>query len=132
MGVAGIVTSFPREPAVERGRHLAEKQRVRVIAVLAERGVLAPGTELEVVPEALPPDAASRDPRAFRARVGDPRSPRRSLVWELDGRNYSPTELTCKLWGDHGVASVGPSYYSHWRVVGGTRSLWEEAQALNP
>ncbi len=102
----------------------------RVVAVLTDAGLLAPGTPLEVVPAALPPDAASRDPRTFRARVGDPSSPRRSLVWELDGEAYSPTALTCKLWVEYGVAAPGPSYYGHWRVVGRERSLWEEAQAL--
>jgi hypothetical protein len=103
--------------------------QVRVIAALAAQGLLAPGTVLEVVPKALPPDAASRDARAYRARVGDPASPRGSLVWELDGRPYSPTELTCRLWREFGVAGLGPSYYSHWRVVGRERSLWEEWQS---
>jgi hypothetical protein len=104
---------------------------VRVIAVLAERGYLAAGALLEVVPSSLPPDAASRDPRAFRARVGEPASPRRSLIWELDGRAYSPTELTCKLAREYGVGdrAAEPSYYSHWRVVGAARSLWDEARA---
>jgi hypothetical protein len=101
---------------------------MRVISVLAERGMLASGTALEIVPAALPPDAASRDPRAFRACVGDPASPRRSLIWELDGRHYSPTELTCKLWVEYGVIGLGQSYYRHWRIVGHVPSLWEEAQ----
>jgi hypothetical protein len=96
--------------------------------VLASRGILAPGTAIEILPELLPADAAKRDPRAFRARVGDPASPRRSLVWELDGRHYSPTELTCRLWRDFGVRPAGASYYSHWRIIGATRSLWDEAK----
>ena len=104
--------------------------QVRVLAALAARGLLSPGTDLEVVPAALPADAASRDARAYRARVGDPASPRRSLVWEFDGQPYSPTELTCRLWREFGVVSLGPSYYSHWRVVGRERSLWEEWQSL--
>jgi hypothetical protein len=101
---------------------------LRVISVLADRGVLATGTALEVLPELLPADATSRDSRAYRARVGDPASPRRSLVWELDGGYYSPTELTCRLWREYGVRSIGPSYYSHWRIAGADRSLWDEAQ----
>jgi hypothetical protein len=104
--------------------------QVRVLAALADMGLLSSGTWLEVVPAALPADAATRDARAFRARVGEPGSPRRSLVWELDGQPYSPTELTCRLWREYGVVSVGPSYYSHWRVVGCERSLWEDWQAV--
>jgi hypothetical protein len=104
---------------------------MRVIAVLAERGYLTVGTLLEVVPSSRPADAASRDPRAFRARVGDPFSPRRSLVWELDGLPYSPTELTCRLSREYGVGdrSAEPSYYAHWRVIGTELSLWDEVQA---
>ena len=104
--------------------------QARVLAMLAGRGILTAGTPLEVMPEALPPDVASRDPHAFRAHVADPESPRRSLLWELDGQPYSPAELTCKLWRDHAVISLGPSYYSHWRVVGRELSLWEESRAL--
>jgi hypothetical protein len=103
-------------------------QSLRPLQILSTKGIVSEGTALEVMPIALPPDASARDPRAFRARVGDPTHPRRSLVWELDGRPYSPTELTCKLWGEYGVTSLRPSYYSHWRVVGRTRSLWDEAQ----
>ena len=105
--------------------------QVRVLAMLGGKGIVAMGTPLEIVPAALPPDASSLDPRAFRASVADPMSPRRSLRWELDGQSYSPTELTCKLWRDYGVASLGPSYYSHWRIVGHELSLWDEAQALS-
>jgi hypothetical protein len=101
------------------------------MAALAEQGLLQPGTPLEVVPRALPPDAAARDGRAYRARVGDPSSPRRSLVWELDGQAYSPTELTCLLWREFGVASLGESYYSHWRVLGREQSLWDEWQSVS-
>jgi hypothetical protein len=104
--------------------------QVRVLAALARAKLLGAGTVLEVVPEALPPDAADRDPRAFRARVANPESPRRPLVWELDGKTYSPTELTCRLWREHGVASLGTSYYSHWRVAGRGQSLWAEWQEL--
>lgn len=86
---------------------------------------------LEIMPSSLPPDAVSHDLRAFRARVGDPASPRRSLIWELDGRFYSPTELTCKLFREYGVGDSGakPSCYAHWRVVGAGRSLWDEVRA---
>lgn len=106
---------------------------MRVIAVLAERGYLAADTPLEIVPTSLPRDAASRDPRVFRARVGDPASPRRSLVWDLDGKPYSPTELTCKLFREYGVGDPGAesSYYAHWRVVGASRSLWDESRETN-
>ncbi len=104
--------------------------QARVLAILVTKGIVSAGTALEVIPEALPPDAASRDPRAFRARVSDPNDPRRSLVWEFDGRHYSPTELTCKLWREFGVIPTGSSYYSHWRVVGRNRSLWEDSRAV--
>jgi len=108
----------------------APMAQVRVLAVLAGKGIVAVGTPLEIVPAALPPHAASLDPRAFRASVADPMSPRRSLLWELDGQHYSPTELTCRLWREYGLAGLGPSYFSHWRIVGRERSLWDEAQAL--
>ena len=101
---------------------------MRVIAVLADRGTLAAGTPLEILPELLPADAPSRDPRAFRARVGDPKSPRRPLIWDLDGQHYSPTELTCRLWREYDVHPIGTSYYSHWRIVGANWSLWDEAK----
>ena len=104
--------------------------QVRVLTVLAGKGIVQVGTSLEIVPAALPSDAASRDPRAFRARIADPMSPRRPLLWELDGQTYSPTELTCKLWREYGVASLGPSYFSHWRVVGRQPSLWDESRDL--
>src|SRR5690349_20069526 len=104
--------------------------QVRVFALLASKGVLTVGTPLEVVPAAMPLDVTSHDPRAFRGRVADPMSPRRSLLWELDGEPYSLTELTCKLWVEYGVVSVGPSYYSHWRVAGRELSLWEESRTL--
>src|SRR5262249_5725616 len=107
----------------------------RVFEILASKGIVSIGTLLEIVPDALPPDALppdalSHDPRVFQARVIDPAIRRRSLVWEFDGQPYSPTELTCRLWGDYKVISVGPSYYSHWRVVGRGPSLWEESRAV--
>jgi hypothetical protein len=120
----------PRPGILGAGGGATLMAQSRVLSMLAGRGIVAAGTPLEVVPEALPADSASHDPRAFRARVADPASPRRSLVWELDGRPYSPTELTCKLRREYGVAALGPSYYSHWRVVGRGSSLWEESRAL--
>ena len=104
--------------------------QVRVLTVLAGKGIVQVGTSLEIVLAALPSDAASRDPRAFRASVADPMSPRRPLLWELDGQAYSPTELTCKLWREYGVSSLGPSYFSHWSVVGRQLSLWDESRSL--
>lgn len=96
--------------------------------MLAGKGIVQIGTPLEIVPAALPADAASRNPHAFRASVADPMSPRRPILWALDGQTYSPTELTCKLWREYGVLSLGPSYFSHWRVVGRHLSLWDESR----
>jgi hypothetical protein len=101
-----------------------------VLALLASKGILAVGTPLEVVPAALPRDAASLDPRAFRARVADPLSPRRSLLWELDGQLYSPTKLNNRLFRDFGVETPATSHFSNWRVVGREVSLWEESRGL--
>ena len=95
-------------------------------ATLVEKGILARGMTLEIVPAALPADSASRDPRAYRASVGEPNSPRKSLIWELDGQYYATMNLTCRLWREFGVIYLPPSYYSHWRVVGREKSLWEE------
>lgn len=102
--------------------------QIRVLAVLAGKGLVQVGTPLEIVPAALPANAASRNPQAFRAKVADPMSSRRPMFWALDGQVYSPTELTCKLWREYGVLSVGPSYFSHWRVVGRDVSLWDESR----
>jgi hypothetical protein len=104
---------------------------MRPLLVLSARGIPSVDTTLEVMPEALPANAFTRDPRAFQTRVADPASHRRSLIWDLDGQPYSPTELTCKLWREFGVTSLGPSYYSHWRIVGRERSLWDEASDVS-
>jgi hypothetical protein len=109
--------------------------QVRVIQALARKGLLGPGTALEVVPRALPADASQRDSRAYLARVADPSAARAALIWELDGQSYSPTQLTTRLWVHYGVhgepMSRYPSYYSYWRIVGHELSLWDEWNALD-
>jgi hypothetical protein len=103
---------------------------VRLIQILADCGYLSAGTALEVTPSSLPADVMFRDPRAFRAVVGDPTHPK-SLIWEFDGQAYSPTELTCRLSREFGVRDRSvSSYYGYWRVIGETRTLWEEAKRV--
>ena len=104
------------------------ERRAETLPVLADNGVIQQGTVIEVIPEALPADATSQDPRVFRARVENTRGGRGSVVWEHDGQPYSLTELTNRLWDEYGVACLEHYIFKHWRVVGCSATLWEEAE----
>jgi hypothetical protein len=103
-------------------------RRARTLPVLADNGVLGRGTIIEVVPDALPSDATAQDPRAFRARIDNPRGLRESVVWELDNQPYSLTELTYRHQEDYGVACLEHYIFKHWQIAGHAQSLWEEAE----
>jgi hypothetical protein len=126
-GRAMVAGTTGLEPSLPQSR---PTKKVGVLVELTRRGCLLVGDRLEIVPAALPPDFASRDPRAFRATIADPTSQRKSLSWEFDGAQYSATELTCRLWREFGVAPLSTSYWSHWRVVGRELSLWDEWLAV--
>lgn len=95
---------------------------------LADHGVVKKGTAIEVVPDALPDDARTRDPRVFKARIDNVAGLRGSVIWERDGQRYSLTELTQKLWEDFGVACLEHYIFKHWRIVGHIDSMWVEAE----
>ena len=103
-------------------------RRARTLPVLADNGVVQRGTVIEVIPEALPADADAQDPRVFRARVENTSGLRESVVWEFDGQPYSLTELTNRLWDEFGVACLEHYIFKHWRVVGHSATMWEEAE----
>jgi hypothetical protein len=103
-------------------------RKARTLPVLADHGVVGRGTVIEVVSEALPGDASSRDPRIFRARIDNPAGLRDSVIWEFDGNPYSLTELTYKLQNEYGVACLEHYIFKHWRIAGHAQSLWEEAE----
>jgi hypothetical protein len=105
------------------------KQRERTLSALSREGLIKHGTEIEIVPSALPPDAARRDSRTFRARVVDPES-RESVEWLLDGQRYSASRLSHLLRDQHGVVWITNNVFVHWRIVGDKGSMWDRAEAL--
>jgi hypothetical protein len=105
-------------------------RRARTLPVLSDNGVVTRGTLIEVVAEALPSDAASQDPRVFRARIDNPAGLRESVIWEFDGQPYSLTELTYKLQEEYGVACLEHYIFKHWCVCGHGQSLWQEAEGF--
>ncbi len=104
-------------------------RRELTLRILATHDIVREGTEIEVVPEARPADGANNDQKVFRARIGD-LTVRRSVIWAADGETYSPTELTEKLFAEHGVSRLRRNIFWHWRIVGHDRSMWDESEAL--
>jgi hypothetical protein len=87
-------------------------RRRRTLPVLAAHGLVKAGTEIELVPEALPVDAARRDPRLFRATIVQPEGLKGSVRWSFDGQAYSLSELT-KPW-EHLVRTRGLLRYARY------------------
>jgi hypothetical protein len=104
-------------------------QRERTLQALERHGVISAGTEIEIVPMALPKDAEKRDPRTFRAKIGD-LSSRQSVLWQLDGQPYSASKLTQFLHSEHGITWLANNIFVHWRIVGDSKSMWDHAEAL--
>jgi hypothetical protein len=100
------------------------------LQILARHGVIQAGTEIEVVPDALPPNHASLGPNIFRAKIIDP-NVRASVVWLNDNAAYSPTKLTGKLGEEHGMKWLRNNIFVHWRIVGHANSMWDEAEGLS-
>lgn len=105
------------------------QQRERTLNALARHGLIKVGTEIEVVPLALPKDAAKRDPRMFRARIVDLES-RESVQWLFDEQSYSASKLSHRLRDEFGLTWLANNIFVHWRVVGETQSMWDRAEAL--
>jgi hypothetical protein len=95
---------------------------------LQRHGLLAEGTQIEVMPDAISDEGGPHDPKVFRARIGNPTS-QKSVIWDFDGNAYSLTELSCKL-EQHGLWWVRPKTFELWRIVGRSESMWEEADRL--
>lgn len=100
----------------------------RVLPVLASNGVISRGTQIEIVPEAMPADLSVRDPDLYRATIDNPEGLKESILWAYDKQLYSLTELTVMLWEDHGIEWIRNFIFVHWRRVGATESLWDEAE----
>ena len=98
------------------------------LRVLQRRGLLHTGTEIEVMPDAMPNDGVKRDQAIFRARIGSLDS-QKSVVWIHDGNAYSLTELSVKL-EQHGLSWIIPKTFELRRISGQTESMWVQADKL--
>ena len=114
----------------EVARQASGGRRELTLKVLARHGLIEMGTEIEVVPVALPTDGALQDPHVFRARIIDP-AQRASVTWLADNNSYSLTQLTRKLAQEHGMQWLANNIALHWRIVGQTESLWNQAERLS-
>lgn len=113
----------------ETARRVATGRRELTLHALARHGVIAPGTEIEIVPKALPTNASASDSRIFKATIGD-LAIRESVIWQFDGKRYSPTALTRHLAAEHGLVWLANNIFIHWRVVGSSESMWDNAEKL--
>jgi hypothetical protein len=104
-------------------------RREETLKALARHGVVREGTEIEIVPDGRPGGSESMDVNLFRARVGD-LSRQKSIIWLHDGNAYSLTNLTQKLWEEHGVHWVDGKTAPNWRIVGHSENIWDEAERL--
>ncbi len=113
----------------EIARRVAAGRRELTLHALARHGIIAAGTEIEVVPKALPPSSNTTDPRIFKATIGDLAS-RESVIWQYDGKHYSPTALTRHLAAEHGLVWLANNIFIHWQVAGSSESMWDKAEQL--
>lgn len=103
--------------------------RERTLSVLVRNGAVQTGTEIEVVPEARPDDAAARPANVFNARVGNP-NVRESIIWLHDNNNYSLSNLSTKLSTEQGFKWLASNTFMHWRIVGQAESMWDQAEQI--
>ncbi|MFB7457738.1 AIPR family protein [Streptomyces sp. NPDC056188] len=115
------------------------QRRPQTVRLLVDHDAVEEGTRLEYAPSAVEELAIgawlNADPRRRRASwVNDRKTP---LLWEADGRRYSPTGLVSQMWNeadwkDQWSAVQGPK---QWRVPGeGTlveiaERLWQRIAA---
>lgn len=103
--------------------------RERTLSILVRNGAVQTGTEIEVVPEARPDDAATRPANVFKARVGNP-NVRESIIWLHDNNNYSLSNLSSKLSTEQGFKWLASNTFMHWRIVGQAKSMWDQAEQI--
>ena len=96
--------------------------------VLFRHNCIAPGTEIEPMPQALPTDGSGHDPNLFRVRIGNP--PGREVVWMTDNQTYSLSKLSVKLSEECGLQWFKARTFELWRIVGENESLWDKAERL--
>jgi hypothetical protein len=116
-----------REPSGGAGGR-AGGRRELTLKVLRRHGLVSTGTEIELLREAIPDDGLNRDPKLFRARIGNLDS-RQSVIWAYDNNAYSLSELSIRL-EQHGLQWFRPKAFELWRVVGQAESMWEQADRL--
>jgi hypothetical protein len=103
-------------------------RKARVLPVLAVQRVIQHGTEIELIPDVRPADAAQMDQVLFQARIEDPDGLDRSIRWLFDDQMYSLSQLTRVLREQHGAHPNVGRYFANWRRVGASESLWDEAE----
>jgi len=118
------------EPGEESEPNGGNKRRRKeqTLRVLQRHGLLDEGTEIELMPDAMPNDGVTRDQAIFQAKIGSFDS-QKSVVWIHDGNTYSLTELSVKL-EQHGLTWIRPKTFELWRIVGQTDSMWVQADKL--
>jgi hypothetical protein len=104
-------------------------RRELTLKILSKHGLIQKGTEIEIVPDALPTDNGAFDPAIFRARIVDPMR-RESVVWPADNNAYSLSRLTYILADQHGMKWLANNIAIHWRIAGQKESMWQQAEHL--
>ncbi len=99
------------------------------LAILADRGIVQPGTVIELVPSICSSVAPGGTGDRFRAVVVKPQGGSGSIRWAVDGQCYSAAALLAKLEKEDGVCSIS-IVYRNWRIVGHEESIWGEADSL--
>lgn len=131
---------IPLTQAVEYQVRLRQKQEVArqtnggrrelTLKILMRNGVIKPGTEIEVMPEALPISENGKSSNTYRALIVDP-SRRESVKWLLDDNSYSISQLTVKLAEEHNMKWLANNITLHWRIIGQEDSLWDLARKFD-
>jgi hypothetical protein len=99
------------------------------LAILADRGLVQPGTIIELVPSICGSVAARGTGDRFRAEVVNPQGGSGAIRWRGDGECYSAQALLTKLEQEYGVCGM-PIVYRNWRIVGHEESIWSEANSF--
>ncbi|WP_026119218.1 AIPR family protein [Nocardiopsis ganjiahuensis] len=108
---------------LKKGQRKRKQRRPNSAAILLNAGVLHSGTRLEFRPttsteEEAMKDWLAQDPRRAQATWTTDR--KQTLLWEADGRHYSPTGLVMRMyelagWENSPVAVQGPA---KWHIAG--------------
>jgi AIPR protein. len=129
MREGGELPTLPKE--YRRGRKIPKQRRPNAVPTLVDAERLADGTRLVFQPSSQAEREAlsawlAEDPRRGTATWVNQRV--RPLLWEVDGKRYSPSGLVQQMhklagWANAPVATQGPSRW----YVPGEGSLWELA-----